>query len=160
VASPWKKLTFGTLQPRCSNSTVGEARLMAARRADALLDQGDTASASMWIRIYRAIKFLQSKRPGAGETCISQLPVLGPNEPLLPCGRPSCDNSMQPVEVFGLRFGLDHEEEVSRQRGCIPLPNTQYDRTRALLLPCPRTSWRNQWLQLRVLLIDAQMLES
>jgi hypothetical protein len=46
----------------------GEALFIAARRADALLDQGDHSGCSTWIRIAKAITELERKRPRKGET--------------------------------------------------------------------------------------------
>jgi len=42
----------------------GEAVFIAARRADALLDQGDTQGCSAWLRIAKAITELERKAPG------------------------------------------------------------------------------------------------
>ncbi len=45
----------------------GEALYVAARRADVLLDKGDAAGCSTWIRIAEAIVELDRKRPETGE---------------------------------------------------------------------------------------------
>ena len=44
-----------------------EAVFRASRRADALLDQGDTDGFTAWLRIVRAIETLQRKGPPEGE---------------------------------------------------------------------------------------------
>jgi hypothetical protein len=40
---------------------------VAARRADQLLRDGDKLGAAMWVKIWRAIKALQSEKPREGE---------------------------------------------------------------------------------------------
>jgi len=44
-----------------------DARLRAAMRADALLEEGDTEGCSVWKQIIRAISELQSSAPATGE---------------------------------------------------------------------------------------------
>jgi hypothetical protein len=44
-----------------------EAVFIASRRADALLEQGDTQGCSAWVRITRAITDLERKKPRGGE---------------------------------------------------------------------------------------------
>ena len=44
-----------------------EATLIAARRSDALLDQGDTLGCSVWLKIIKAIEDLKREKPREGE---------------------------------------------------------------------------------------------
>jgi hypothetical protein len=41
----------------------GEAVFIASKRADALLDQGDVAGCSTWVRIAKAISEMERKAP-------------------------------------------------------------------------------------------------
>lgn len=56
---------------RCANLLLkrygGEAVFIASKRADALLDQGDLAGRSAWIRIAKAIAELERKSPDRKE---------------------------------------------------------------------------------------------
>ena len=45
-----------------------DAGWVAAQRADALLEQGDRTGCAVCIKIWRAIKALQSEKPREGET--------------------------------------------------------------------------------------------
>ena len=45
----------------------GEAIFVAARRADALLEQGDHEGSSAWVRIGKAIDALLREKPREGE---------------------------------------------------------------------------------------------
>ena len=44
-----------------------EATLIAARRSDALLEQGDTLGCSVWLKIIKAIEDLKREQPREGE---------------------------------------------------------------------------------------------
>jgi hypothetical protein len=44
-----------------------EAVFLASRRADALLDQGDTDGFTAWLKVVKAIETLQRKGPPDGE---------------------------------------------------------------------------------------------
>ena len=44
-----------------------EAGFLASRRADAMLDQGDTDGFTAWLKVVKAIETLQRKGPGEGE---------------------------------------------------------------------------------------------
>ena len=45
-----------------------DAGWVAVQRADAWLDQGERVACAVWIKIWRAIKALQSEKPREGET--------------------------------------------------------------------------------------------
>ena len=57
---------------RTANLLIGEhgqnAGIVAARRAEELLAQRDTAGWSIWVKIWRAIKVFQTVKPRNGET--------------------------------------------------------------------------------------------
>jgi hypothetical protein len=44
-----------------------DAGWVAAQRASAWMNQGETVACAMWIKIWRAIKALQSDKPREGE---------------------------------------------------------------------------------------------
>jgi hypothetical protein len=44
-----------------------EAVLLASKRADAMLAQGDTDGFTAWLKVVKAIETLQRKGPGDGE---------------------------------------------------------------------------------------------
>jgi len=90
----------------------GEAVLIATKRADALLDQGDCAGCSAWIKIVRVITELERKELRAGD--VGALSFFNFTHPVwLSCGSERLDcrrGKLQKVILLSLA-------EIPNRRG-------------------------------------------